>query len=149
MKTAAAVALETPSAEPEKKKQPRRKRSHVERFRTDDDEHADIAALVQDSGLSFGALMRQSLLGDPGPRSKRAAPTPESRLTASHVMAVHRVGVNVNQGIAALNKIALSAPTATSRDRLADEVITVREMLRGMQRSLDEALAAGMAALGR
>ena len=64
-------------------------------------------------------------------------------------MAVHRVGVNVNQGIAALNKIALSAPTATSRDRLADEVITVREMLRGMQRSLDEALAAGMAALGR
>jgi hypothetical protein len=143
----AAEIIELPAA-PVKKK-PRRKRSHVERFRTDDDEHADIGALVRDSGLSFGALMRQSLLGDPGPRSKRAAPTPENRLTASHVMAVHRVGVNVNQGIAALNKIALSAPTATSRDRLADEIMANRELLRGMQRSLDEALAAGMAALGR
>jgi hypothetical protein len=48
-----------------------------------------------------------------------------------------------------LNEIALKAPEARSRDRLADEVIAARELLRGMQRATDETLAAGRAALGR
>jgi hypothetical protein len=149
MKTAAAVLpLEIPPAEPERK-QPRRKRSHVDHFRTDDDEHAELAARAREARLSVDAFCRLKTLDDPGPRSKRAGPTPESRLTADHVMAIKRVGVNVNQGIQALNTIALKAPTATSRDRLADEVMDVREVLRGMQAALDEALAAGMAALSR
>jgi hypothetical protein len=64
-------------------------------------------------------------------------------------MAVNRVGVNVNQGIQALNKIALKAPQASSRDRLADELMATREILRSMQQAVDETLAASRSALGR
>jgi hypothetical protein len=54
-----------------------------------------------------------------------------------------------NQGIHSLNEIALKAPQATSRDRLANEIMAVREMLRAMQGAVDETLAASRAALGR
>jgi hypothetical protein len=131
------------------KKKPRRHRDHVEQFRTDADEHAALMALARAEGLSLGAYYRRQLIGDPGPRSKRAPPTAQSRLTADHTAAVKRVGVNVNQGIQALHVVALKAPQATSRDRLADEIMATRELLRAMQRALDKALDASVAALGR
>ena len=143
----AAAILETAPAAP--RKPPRRKRWHVDHFRTDDDEHAALAALAQAAGMSVDAFCRWKTLGDPGPRSKRAAPTEQDRVTADHAAAVKRVGVNVNQGIRALNEIALKAPETRSRDRLAEEVAATRELLVAMQRALDEALATDRAALGR
>jgi hypothetical protein len=93
------------------------------------------------TGLSGGAYFRRAALGDPGPRSKRAAPSEQSRLKADHVVAINRWGNLANQGIRALNEIALRAAPATSRDRLADEVIATRELLRGAVAALTQTLA--------
>jgi hypothetical protein len=137
-----------PPPTPEKKK-PKRRRGYGEHFRTDEDEHAALIALAQAEGLSLGAYYRQKLIGDPGPRSKRAAPTEQGHLTVANHMAVNRVGANVNQGIRALNEIALKAPQATSRDRLADELMGTRELLRASLAAVEETLAALRAAIGR
>jgi hypothetical protein len=143
----AAASLEIPPA-PEKKKPKRRRSRHVF-VRLDDAELAELETRAREVGLSAGAYFRHSALGDAGPRSKRAAPTEESRLTANHIIAVNRVGANVNQGIRALNEIALKAPETRSRDRLADEVMATRELLREAVRAVDETLAASRAALGQ
>jgi hypothetical protein len=145
--TEPAAVLELPPA-PEKKKPKRRRARHVF-VRLDDAELAELDTRAREAGLSAGAYFRQAALGDPGPRSKRAAPTEEMRLTAQHQVAVNRLGANINQGIRALNEIALKAPETRSRDRLADEVLATRELLRTMQRAVDDTLAASRAALGR
>jgi hypothetical protein len=133
---------------PEKKK-PRRQRARHVFVRLDDAEFAELQDRAREAGLSAGAFCRLKTLDEPGARFRRAPPTAESRLTADHAAAVKRVGVNVNQGIRALNEIALKAPNAVSRDHLADEIMATRELLRTMQRALDDALAADRAALGR
>jgi hypothetical protein len=137
-----------PPAAPEKKK-PRRRRARHVFVRLDDAEFTELESRARETGLSAGAFCRSKTIGDPGPRSRRAPPTEQDRLTADHAAAVKRVGVNINQGIRALNEIALKAPEARSRDRLADELMMTREILRAMQRAVDQALAADRAALGR
>jgi hypothetical protein len=129
-----------PPPAPEKKK-PRRQRARHVFVRLDDAELAELQTRARAAGLSAGAYFRQAALGDPGPRSKRAAPTEQSRLKADHVVAINRWGNLANQGIRSLNEIALKAPEATSRDRLADEVMDARELLRGAVAALIEALA--------
>src|SRR5580704_11821106 len=94
-----------PAAAPAEKKRPKRNRGHVDHFRTNDEEHAELAARAQAAGLSVDAFCRLKTLGDAGPRSKRALPTETSRLRAQHVTAINRVGNLVNQGIYALNRI--------------------------------------------
>lgn len=133
---------------PEKKK-PRRQRPVQKFARYTEDEAAELQRRATEAGLSDASFIRASTIGDPGPRSKRAMPTAQDQLTAAHHIAVKRIGVNVNQGIHALNEIALKAPEARSRDRLADEIMTTREILREMQRALDAALAIDRAALAR
>ena len=64
-------------------------------------------------------------------------------MKADHVVAINRWGNLANQGIRALNEIALRAAPATSRDRLADEVIATRELLRGAVAALTQTLAIG------
>ena len=130
------------------KKQPNRQRQHVERFRTDDEEHAAITALARDSGLSFGAFIRASTIGNPGPRSKRATPTEQGRLTREHVIALNRVGGNINQGIRALNEIALKAPEASSRDELAVQIAGLRLLFEKGMAELMPVLEANRAAFG-
>src|SRR3954454_14178795 len=121
------------------KKQPNRQRSHVERFRTDDDEHAALHMLAHSSGLSLGAFIRASTIGKPGARSKRAAPTEASRLRFEHVTAINRAGNLVNQGIRALNEIRRAAPDARERDRLAYELEQLRKLLETSIPFLNEA----------
>jgi hypothetical protein len=120
-------------------KRPKRHRGHVEQFRTDGDEHAELAGLARDAGLSLGAYYRRELIGTPGPRSKRAQPTAASQQRAQHITAINRAGNLVNQGIYALNRID---PEEGSRDRLADEVAAARELLQSAIPALTEALAA-------
>ncbi len=129
-----------PSPAPEKKK-PRRRRARHVFVRLDDAELAELEIRARAAGLSGGAYFRRAALGDPGPRSKRAAPSEQSRLKADHVVAINRWGNLANQGIRALNEIALRAAPATSRDRLADEVIATRELLRGALAALTQTLA--------
>jgi hypothetical protein len=146
----AAEIIELPtSTEPAAKKKPTRRRARHVFVRLDDAEFSELENRARDAGLSAGAFCRWKTLDDPGPRSKRAPPTEQDRLTAAHTVAVKRVGVNINQGIHALNEIALKAPEARSRDRLADEILALREMLRTALRAVDDTLAASRAALGR
>lgn len=134
----AVIILPPPAA----KQQPKRKRNHVDHFRTDDDEHAELAEMAREAGLSVDAFCRLKIFGDPGPRSRRSRPTPESRLHADAVIAVNRVGNLVNQGIYALNETALKAPeVAGSRDRLADEIAYARALLSSAVPALHTALA--------
>jgi hypothetical protein len=124
------------------KKRPKRQRRHVDHFRTDDAEHAELAARAREAGLSVDAYCRLKTLGDPGARSKRALPTTASRQRAQHITAINRAGNLVNQGIHALHVIELEMPEAGSRDRLADEIAALRELLQSAIPALRDALAA-------
>ncbi len=124
------------------KKRPKRQRGHVEQFRTDDAEHAELVAKARGVGLSLGAYYRRELIGAPGARSKRAPPTETSRLRATHITAINRAGNLVNQGIHALNEIRRTAPEAVERDRLAYELEATRKLLEKAIPALNEALAA-------
>jgi hypothetical protein len=148
MSDPAAALVELPAPAAEKKKPKRRRARHVF-VRLDDAEFAELENRARDAGLSSGAFCRWKTLDEPGPRSKRAPPTEEGRSIGQHTVAVKRIGVNINQGIRALNEIALKAPEARSRDRLADEILALRELLREGLRAVDETLAASRAALGR
>jgi len=129
-------------ASPPKKEPPKRKRRHVDHFRTSDEEHAALIELAQGSGLSVDAFCRLKILGEPGARSKRAAPTPASRLRFEHVTAINRAGNLVNQGIKALHELRQAAPEAAERDRLAYELEQMRKLLETAIPALNEALAA-------
>ena len=126
------------------KKQPKRQRRHVDHFRTDDDEHAELAARARDAGLSVDAFCRMKTLGDPGPRSRRSQPTMDSRARAQHITAINRVGNLVNQGVRALHEIRQAAPEITGRDRLADAMEAVRSQLEAANAGLAEAQAAAI-----
>ena len=87
-------------------------------------------------------------LGNPGPRSKRSTPTEAGRLTREHIVALNRVGGNINQGIRALNEIALKAPEASSRDALAAQIAGLRLLFENGMAELMPVLEANRAALG-
>ncbi len=144
-----AAVIELPDLPRPEAKKPRRQRAHVDHFRTDDAEHAELAIRARDAGLSVDAYCRLMTLGDPGPRSRRARLSEDGHLTAQHLAAVNRAGSLVNQGIHALNEIALKAPEADNRDRLAGEIMAARALLRTALPALMETLAAVREALAR
>jgi hypothetical protein len=125
-----------------RKKRPKRQRRHVDHFRTDDAEHAELAARAREAGLSVDAYCRWKTLGDPGARSKRSLPTEASQQRAQHITAIKRAGNLVNQGIHAVNEIKRTAPEATDRDRLACELEAVRKLLEAAIPALTEAMYA-------
>jgi hypothetical protein len=107
-----------------------RARQHVERFRTDDAEHAALHDQARASGLSFGAYMRASKLGDPGPRAQRRAPVDVTALTQA-LVAFNRVGNNQNQIARALNELLLIAGerSSTRLENLVQELAcAIREL---------------------
>ena len=139
--SAALIELPTgPAKEPAK-----RRRRNVDHFRTDDEEHAELAARARDAGLSVDAFCRLKTLGDPGPRSRRSPPTEDRVLRAQHITAINRAGNLVNQGIHALHDIRQAAPAAVERDRLAYELEAVRKLLQSAIPVLSEAVTAAAA----
>jgi hypothetical protein len=80
-------------------------------------------------------------------RGRRRSPCTVAGVV-DHLLPCNRVGNLFNQGIRALNIIALEIPEAGSRDRLADEVAQARELLEAAIPSLLETLAANREALG-
>jgi hypothetical protein len=126
---------------PAEKKRPKRQRAHVEQFRTDDEEHAVLEARAREVGLSLGAYCRRVLIGEAGPRARRAPPTAASRARALNITAINRVGNLINQGMRALHDTARRAPEMAERDRLAEEIAATRDLLETAIPALREALA--------
>jgi hypothetical protein len=141
------TAITQPVPTAAEKKQPKRRRARHAFIRLDDAELAELGIRSRAAGLSVAAYFRQSALGDPGPRSKRATPTEASRLMGEHIVALNRVGGNINQGIRALNEIALKAPEATSRDPLAVQIAGLRPLFEKAIAELLQVLEANRAAL--
>jgi hypothetical protein len=123
------------------RKMPNRRRRHVERFRTDDEEHAELERRARDAGLTPHAYYRQRTLGDPGPRARRRAPVDVTAL-AQGVVAFNRQHSNYNQAIRALNRLALVA----ENDGLGDALQQLHE-LRALIEQLQEQFAAPVAAI--
>jgi len=112
------VALPPAVIEPVRK--PRRRRNHVEQFRTDDAEHAALEARAREAGLSIGAYARACSLGDAGPRAKRRPPV-NGELVARANAEMNRAGNNLNQIAHALNaggSVVLAEIVATGRELL-------------------------------
>jgi hypothetical protein len=111
------------------KKQPRRQRPLLRRARFSPEEAEEFDRRATAAGLSDGAFIRISTIGESGrPRSQRRPPTVDSRERARAVAALNHIGGNLNQGFRALNEIKLAAPEEISRDRLADELAALREL---------------------
>jgi hypothetical protein len=97
----------------------KRQRQHVEQFRTDDAEHAELQRRAwADGRLSVSAYCRKRTLGDPGPRHARGPAPADVRLWAQNFTALNRIGNNLNQTARALNELLLIAREMDA-DRLA------------------------------
>jgi hypothetical protein len=122
-----------------------RQRRHLEQFRTDDAEHAALHERVRESGLSFGAFMRASGIGDAGARSRRLPRLPpiDAKAVARNNAELNMIGSNLNQAVRALNEIALDAGDG----RLAQVAHLTQPILRALD-ELHITLAANRRALG-
>ena len=97
----AIIHLPDLSPRPTATKKPKRRRAHMERFRTNDEEHAELDRRARDAGLSINAYSRLRTLGDPGPRARRRAPVDATAL-ARRLVAFNRQHSNIdNQAPAA------------------------------------------------
>ncbi len=127
----------------------RRKRHHVERFRTNDAEHEALHERLRASGLGLGAYVM--LLADIG-GSKAARPRRRSRAAVDDValtqavVAFNRAGNNQNQVARALNELLLVA-REQGNARLAGEVEGLAAAIRGLPLMFAEPVAAILAAL--
>lgn len=125
------------------KKQPRRQRPLLRRARFSPEEAEEFDRRAAAAGLSDGAFIRISTIGESGrPRSQRRPPTGDSRERAKAIAALNHVGGNLNQGFRALNEIKLAAPEEVSRDRLAGELAALRELFEAAMAVLVPALEA-------
>lgn len=112
----------------------RRQRRHVEQFRMDDAEHAELERRARVAGLSVGAYCRACCLGSTGPRARRRPPV-EHELLARNTAALNHIGSNLNQTARALNEIALGG----GRGRLAQVahlVAPIQTTLADLRRAL-------------
>lgn len=113
----------------------RRQRQHVEQFRTDDAEHAELQRRAWDSGrLSVSAFCRKRTLGDPGVRHARGPAPPDVQLLSRNFGELNRVGNNLNQTTRALNELVLIA-----REIGADRLVRIaREAIERSETAIDE-----------
>lgn len=112
------------------KKKPKRQRRHVERFRTDDAEHAEIARRANNAGLTPHGYFRLCVLGGPGPRARRRAAVDEAALMRA-LVAFNRAHNNLNQIARALNTLAIFAEEhgAARVEELLDELRRPADLL--------------------
>jgi hypothetical protein len=122
-----ATAIDAPATAKEK---PRRKRQHVEQFRTDDAEHAALDERAREAGLSIGAYVRACALGDAGPRARKRPPVDRELLARANAD-LNRVGNNLNQIAHALN-----SGDEVLRAAHVRLILELREILAELRRAL-------------
>ena len=126
----------------------KRRRRHLEWFRTDDAEHAALRSRL--NGESLGAyVMRLSGIGSGGETRARRRGTPsvdDVALTRAMVE-FSREHNNYNQAVRALNTLALVADERSDR-QIATEIRRLIDMIEALQTQFAAPLAAIHAALG-
>lgn len=95
-----------------------RQRAKVLQVRLTTEERAKVAAAASASGLSLSGYARETLLGEPTPRTQRAAPTPEIKTLAVLLGKLGMVGNNLNQ-LARLGNQGQFIPPAELKTALA------------------------------
>jgi hypothetical protein len=128
------------SPQPVARRKPNRRRRHVERFRTDDAEHAELERRARDARLTVHAYSRMRTLGDPGPRARRRAPVDATAL-AQGLVAFNRQHNNYNQAVKALNTLALIAEDKSSGDVLR-QLCKLHEVIERLQEQFAAPVAA-------
>jgi hypothetical protein len=126
----------------------KRRRRHLEWFRTDDAEHAALHAQL--NGESLGAyVMRLSGIGS-GEESRvrrRGRPSIDAVALTRAMVEFSREHNNFNQAVRALNTLALVADDRSDR-QLADEIRRLLDVTEALQTQFAAPLAAIQAALG-
>lgn len=122
----------------------KRQRAGMAFIRLSEAERAELERRAKLAGLSIGSYCRQQALGTPGPRPRRATPTPDIELLARTYADLNRIGNNLNQIARALNEIALIGDT----ERLGWETTDLTENIREIQADLALTLFTIRQALG-
>lgn len=99
-----------------------RRRVHVRAVRLDDGELQFLSRRAQEAGLTIGAYIRRTSLGDAGPRARRR-PIIERELLARLLGHLGKVGSNLNQIAAAVN-----SGEEIDRDHLAQELANLAKL---------------------
>jgi hypothetical protein len=86
-------------------------------------------ALAAAEGISLNGLVRARMFGTAGPRVHRN-PTALVKAAAQLVAQMGKGGSNLNQGVRALNRIAIAADDGAGCDRLADLIEEMAELHR-------------------
>jgi hypothetical protein len=94
----------------------KRQRVHKKDTRWDELEFAALLAAAQATGLTPSGYIRALVLGCPGPRAQRAAPSFDARALGAATVALNRVGNNINQIANVLNA---GASTVTAGECVA------------------------------
>ena len=119
----------------------KRQRQHVEQFRTDDAEHAELRQRAWDMRMSVSSFCRQRTLGDPGPRHRyHPHPPADVKAVLQSVSALNRVGNNLNQMARAQNELLLIA-REMGNDRLASIITATMEQTRALLPELSAVFA--------
>lgn len=108
-----------------------RQRAQVLQVRLSPDERATVAAGAQAAGLSLSGYARQTLLGQPKPRTRQAAPSPDVQALARLLGQLGRVGGNLNQLARQANQ---GQPLPA--DALADALAEVRAAAEQVRQAL-------------
>ena len=126
----------------------KRQRRHLERFRTDDAEHAALHARL--NGESLGAYVMR-LLGIEGGMETRARqrgrPSVDAVALTRAMVDFSREHNNYNQAVRALNTLVLMAEERSSTE-LADEIRRLQSIVEDLQTQFAAPLAAIQAVLG-
>jgi hypothetical protein len=127
----------------------KRRRKHLEQFRTDDDEHGELERRARDAGLSVSAYSRQCAIGPDAttPRRRpRRIPTVEIEALMAALVAFNRANNLQNQLARTGNTLALFAEEYGS-ERLADLAGDLLQAVENLREDFAPPLAAILAAL--
>ena len=126
-----------------------RRRRHLERFRTDDNEHAALHAKLRASGKSLGAYVMElaAIEATAAARARRRSDPPiDAPALMQAVAAFNRQHSNYNQAVRALNTLALVADERSNRE-LADQVRVLQAEIVALQQNFAAPLAAILGAV--
>jgi hypothetical protein len=126
----------------------KRRRRHLEWFRTDDAEHAALRSRL--NGESLGAyVMRLSGIGsgEETRARRRGRPSVDAVALTKAMVEFSREHNNYNQAVRALNTLALVADERSDR-HIVGEIRRVLDMVEALQTQFSAPLAAIQAALG-